>query len=186
MSKFIHLHNHTHYSLLDGASTVSGLVKASVEQEMSAVALTDHGVMFGALEFYKKAKKAGIRPIIGCEAYVVTKGTRFEKPPSSERESKKRGGEIYHHLLLLVKNEAGYRNLMKLCTLSHTEGYYYKPRLDLELLSKYHEGIVCTSACPVGIIGSHLVNDEYQQAQSVAGTYKEIFGDDFYIEIQNH
>ncbi|HTP13901.1 MAG TPA: DNA polymerase III subunit alpha, partial [Bacteroidota bacterium] len=133
-----------------------------------------------------KATKAGIKPILGCEAYVVTKGTRFDRPPSAERESKRRGGEIYHHLLLLVKNETGYRNLIKLCTLAHTEGFYYKPRIDLELLSRYHEGLVCTSACPIGIIGSYLVNDDYEQARTVAGTYKEIFGDDFYVEIQNH
>jgi DNA polymerase-3 subunit alpha len=186
MSKFVHLHNHTHYSLLDGASTINGLIDAAIENDMHAVALTDHGVMFGALEFYKKAKKAGIKPIIGCEAYVVPKGTRFDKPQTSERESKKRGGELYHHLLLLAKNETGYKNLMKLGTLSHLEGYYYKPRIDLELLSKYHEGIICTSACPIGIIGSYLANNDYEQARSVAATYKEIFGEDFYVEIQNH
>ena len=186
MSKFVHLHNHTHYSLLDGASTVNSLIAAAVENEMPAVALTDHGVMFGALEFYKKAKKAGIKPIVGCEAYIVPGGTRFERPQTSERESRKRGGEIYHHLLLLAKNETGYKNLMKLSTLGHLEGYYYKPRIDLELLAKYHEGIVCTSACPIGIIGSYLANDEYEKARTVAGTYKEIFGDDFYVEIQNH
>src|SRR5512135_3176468 len=99
MSKFIHLHNHTHYSLLDGASTINGLINAAAENDMSAVALTDHGVMFGALEFYRKAKKVGIKPIIGCEAYVVPKGTRFDKSLSTERESRKRGGELYHHLL---------------------------------------------------------------------------------------
>ena len=136
MSNFVHLHNHTHYSLLDGASTINGLIDAAVENDMAAVALTDHGVMFGALEFYKKAKKAGIKPIIGCEAYVVPKGKRFDRPQTSERESRKRGGELYHHLLLLAKDEQGYKNLMKLCTLSHLEGYYYKPRLDLEFVSR--------------------------------------------------
>jgi len=186
MAKFVHLHNHTHYSLLDGASTVTSLIQAAVDNEMPAVALTDHGVMFGALEFYKKAKKAAIKPIIGCEAYIVPKGTRFDRPQTSERESRKRGGELYHHLLLLAKDERGYRNLMKLCTLSHLEGYYYKPRLDFDLLSKYHEGIVCTSACPIGIIGSYLANNDYDQAKSVAGQYKDLFGDDFYVEIQNH
>jgi DNA polymerase-3 subunit alpha len=186
MSNFVHLHNHTHYSLLDGASTINGLIDAAVENNMPAVALTDHGVMFGALEFYKKAKKAGIKPIIGCEAYVVPKGKRSDRPQTSERESRKRGGELYHHLLLLAKDERGYKNLMKLCTLAHLEGYYYKPRLDLELLSKYHEGIVCTSACPIGIIGSYLVNNEYDKARTVAGVYKDIFGEDFYVEIQNH
>ncbi len=186
MQQFVHLHNHTHYSLLDGASTVDTLINAAVSQDMPAVALTDHGVMFGALEFYKKAKKAGIKPIIGCEAYIVPKGTRFEKPQASERENRKRGGEIYHHLLLLARNETGYKNLMKLATLAHVEGFYYKPRLDFELLSKYHEGIVCTSACPIGIIGSYLSSNEYEQAKTVAAQYKELFGEDFYVEIQNH
>lgn len=186
MPQFIHLHNHTHYSLLDGASTVNSLIDAAVANDMPAVALTDHGVMFGALEFYRKAKKAGIKPIIGCEAYIVPKGTRFERPQGSERENKKRGGELYHHLLLLAKNEVGYKNLMKLTTLAHVEGYYYKPRLDFELLSKYHEGIICTSACPIGIIGSYLANDKYEQARAVAAQYKELFGEDFYVEIQNH
>ncbi|MBI5464922.1 MAG: DNA polymerase III subunit alpha [Ignavibacteriales bacterium] len=184
-SSFIHLHNHTHYSLLDGASRIDDLIQAAVDNDMPAVAISDHGVMFGALEFYKKAKKSGIKPIIGCEAYVVPKGTRFDKN-ISERENRKRGGEIYHHVLLLAKNEQGYKNLIKLCTLGHTEGYYYKPRLDLELMARYHEGIVCTSACPVGILGSYFVAGEIQEARRVAGTYKDIFGDDFYVEIQNH
>ncbi|MGB2868012.1 MAG: DNA polymerase III subunit alpha [Bacteroidota bacterium] len=186
MSEFVHLHNHTHYSLLDGASTISGLVHAAVENKMPAVALSDHGVLFGAIEFYKKAQKAGVKPIIGCEAYIVTKGSRFDKSLQSEKGSSGQGRGIYHHILLLVKNEIGYRNLIKLCTIAHTEGYYYKPRIDAELLAQYKEGLVATSACPGGVVGAHLVNNNYEEARAYAAVYKDIFGDDFYLEIQNH
>ncbi len=183
MPEFIHLHNHTHYSLLDGAATVEGLVHAAVENKMPAVALSDHGVMFGAVEFYKKAKKAGVKAILGCEAYVVTKGSRFA------REGTERGGGgqgKYHHLLLLAKDLQGYHNLMKLCTIGHTEGFYAKPRIDVEVLNRYRAGIICTSACPGGIVGAHLKEGRYDDAREYAGIYKEIFGNDFYIEIQNH
>lgn len=185
MSQFIHLHNHSHYSLLDGAARIEDLVQAAVDNKMSAVALTDHGVMFGALEFYTKAKKAGIKPIIGFEAYIVTKGSRFDKT-TSEKTGRLTGRGVYHHILLLAKNETGYKNLIKLCTLGHTEGFYYKPRIDAELLNQYREGIVATSACPGGVVSAHIANGNYEEARSVAGIYKDIFGDDFYIEIQNH
>lgn len=186
MPQFIHLHNHSHYSLLDGAATIDGIVEAAANYDMPAVALSDHGVMFGAIEFYKKATKAGIKPIIGCEAYIVTRGSRFDKTLQSERSSKGKGRGIYHHILLLAKNEVGYKNLLKLCTLGHTEGFYYKPRIDAELLAHYREGILATSACPGGVVAAHLVNNDYEEALSAAGLYKEIFGTDFYIEIQNH
>ncbi len=186
MPEFIHIHNHSHYSLLDGAATVETLIGAAVQNHMPAVALTDHGVLFGALEFYKKAKKAGVKPIVGCEAYIVTRGSRFDKTLQSEKSSQGQGRGIYHHILLLAKDERGYRNLIKLVTLGHTEGYYYKPRIDLEALSRYKEGIIATSACPGGIVGSQLVNGNFEEARSIAGIYKEIFGEDFYIEIQNH
>ncbi len=186
MAEFIHLHNHSHYSLLDGASTIEGLISSAIEHKMSAVALTDHGVMFGAIEFYKKAKKAGIKPIIGFEAYIVTNGSRHEKAASADFASKGRGKAPYHHILLLAKNEQGYRNLIKLCTLGHKEGFYYKPRIDFELLSQYKDGIVATSACPGGVISAHLVNGDYDEAVTVAGMYKEILGEDFYVEIQRH
>jgi DNA polymerase-3 subunit alpha len=186
MSQFVHLHNHSHYSLLDGASTISGLVKAAAEQKMPAVALTDHGVMFGAIEFYKKAKKAGVKPIIGFEAYILTKGDRRDRSLQSEKSSKGQGRGIYHHILLLAKDLAGYKHLIKLCTIGHTEGFYYKPRIDVEVLARYSKGIVATSACPGGVVSAHLVNGDYEEARSSAGIYKEIFGDDFYIEIQNH
>lgn len=186
MPEFIHLHNHSHYSLLDGAATVETLIGAAVQNKMPAVALTDHGVLFGALEFYKKAKKAGIKPIVGCEAYIVTRGSRFDKTLQSEKSSQGQGRGIYHHILLLAKDERGYRNLIKLITLGHTEGFYYKPRIDVEILNQYREGIIATSACPGGIVGSQLVNGNYEEAKAVAGIYKDIFGEDFYIEIQNH
>ncbi|HCA78851.1 MAG TPA: DNA polymerase III subunit alpha [Bacteroidetes bacterium] len=186
MSEFIHLHNHSHYSLLDGAATVESLIGAAVQNKMPSVALTDHGVLFGSLEFYKKAKKAGIKPIVGCEAYIVTRGSRFDKSLQSEKSNQGQGRGIYHHILLLAKDLTGYKNLIKLVTLGHTEGYYYKPRIDVEILQQYKEGLVVTSACPGGIVGSQLVNGSYEEAREVAGIYKDIFGDDFYIEIQNH
>ncbi len=184
MSEFIHLHNHSHYSLLDGACRIDDLVNAAVEQKMPAVALTDHGVMFGAIEFYKKAKKAGVKPIIGMEAYIVTKGSRFEKTQQETESGGKRGA--YHHLLLLAKNEIGYRNLLKLCTIGHTEGFYYKPRIDTEVLRQHREGIIATSACAGGVVSAHLASGRDAEAYEAAEIYKDIFGNDFYIEIQNH
>ncbi len=190
MPEFVHLHNHTHYSLLDGATTVDSLLNAALENKMSAVALTDHGVMFGAVEFYKKAKKKGIKPIIGSEVYIVTKGSRFDKgvaqTTDSLRPEQKKGRGVYHHLVLLAKNETGYRNLIKLITLGHLEGFYYKPRIDFELLTKYSEGLVALSACAGGVVSAHLVNENYNEAKAIALMYRELFGDDFYLEVQDH
>ncbi|HLX13153.1 MAG TPA: PHP domain-containing protein, partial [Bacteroidota bacterium] len=186
MPEFIHLHNHSHYSLLDGAATIDGLVEAAVEQKMPSVALTDHGVMFGAVEFYKTAKKNGIKPIIGCEVYIVVSGTRRDKEVNAKSMAQGEGRGIYNHLVLLAKNLTGYKNLVKLCTLGHTEGFYYKPRIDLELLRKYSEGLVAMSACPIGVVSAHLVKKDYDHAREVARTFKDIFADDFYLEIQNH
>src|SRR6266849_4569876 len=151
MPAFIHLHNHSHYSLLDGAATIDGLVQAAVDHKMPAVALTDHGVMFGVIEFYKTATKAGIKPIIGCEVYIVTKGSRFDKEVNAQSLKEGKGRGIYHHLVLLAKNLQGYKNLTKLVSAGHTEGFYYKPRIDLELLQRHTEGLVALSACPSGI-----------------------------------
>ena len=185
MAEFIHLHNHSHYSLQDGACTVDGLIDAAKKFNMKSVALTDHGVLYGVIEFYKKAVKAGIKPILGMEAYVVNEGDRFERKSSqSNGTGKKR--KNYSHLILLAKNKEGYKNLTKLSTLGHTEGFYYRPRIDLELLRKYREGLVCTSACAGGVVSTHLVHNDYEKAKEVAKTYKEIFGEDFYLEIQNH
>lgn len=184
MSDFVHLHNHTHYSLQDAACTVEDLVKAAVKEGMHAVALTDHGVMYGIAEFYKTAKKENIKPIIGMEAYIVIEGSRKDRVKTEDANGKK--GKHYHHLILLAKNKIGYKNLSKLSTLGHTEGFYYKPRIDLELLRKYSEGLIATSACAGGVVAPYLINGDFEKAKSVALTYKEIFGDDFYLEIQDH
>ncbi len=184
MSDFIHLHNHTHYSLQDGACTVDGLIAAAKRNNMKAVALTDHGVMYGISEFYRKAKKEGIKPIIGMEAYIVKEGSRFDR--GKEDVTNKKRTKTYNHLILLAKNKEGYQNLSKLSTLGHTEGFYYRPRIDLELLKKYKEGLICSSACAGGIIATDLINNNYDKAKQTAKIFKEIFEDDFYLEIQNH
>ncbi len=198
--EFIHLHNHSHYSLLDAISTIDGLINAAAEFNMPAVALTDHGVMYGTMEFYKKAKQKNIKPIVGCEVYVAQSGTRFDKNKRStvrtaedfdDDAPENSDGLVsaninYAHLILLAKNEIGYRNLIKLTSIGHTEGYYYKPRIDLEVLSKYHEGLVATSACAGGVISCYITRGDMKTAEKMTGVYKEIFGDDFYLEIQDH
>ena len=184
MTKFIHLHNHSHYSLLDAACRIDDLIAAAVADGMSAIALTDHGVLFGAIEFYKKARKAGIKPIIGMEAYIITKGRRSERSTQQTESGGKRGA--YNHIVLLAKNETGYRNLIKLCTIAHQEGFYYKPRIDTEVLREYREGIVALSACAGGVVSAHLASGNDREAYDAAAIYKDIFGEDFYIEIQNH
>lgn len=184
MSDFVHIHNHTHYSLQDGACTVEDLVNAAKNNGMHALALTDHGVMYGALEFYKRARKAGIKPLIGMEAYVDFEKSRFVK--SSIGEDGKKKTKHYNHLLLLAKNETGYKNLIKMTTIGHTEGFYYRPRIDWEILSKYSEGLICTSACPAGPIATPIINDDHKRAKEIAIKLKELFGDDFYLEIQDH
>jgi len=197
LSEFIHLHNHSHYSLLDAISTIDGLIQAAKDNNMPAVALTDHGVMFGVMEFYNKAKAIGIKPIIGCEVYMITKGSRFEKGKDASREDTMLGNDKsigklskrksnYDHLVLLCKNETGYRNLLKLVSCGHTEGFYYKPRIDVELLKENKEGLVALSACAGGVVASHILKDDINEAKESARIYKEIFGDDFYLEIQNH
>jgi len=167
---------------------------------MPAIALTDHGVMYGAMEFYKKAMKAGVKPIIGCEAYIVTKGSRFEKGKNEgsgdavhgKDKSVKEPNNIsgrksnYDHLVLLAKNETGYKNLIKLCSIGHTEGFYYKPRIDTEVLKLYSDGLVALSACAGGVVSSHIIRDDLKTAREAAIIYKEIFENDFYLEIQNH
>ncbi len=185
MPDYVHLHNHTHYSLLDGALKVDELVNAAVANNMPAVGLTDHGVMFGAIEFYKKAKKAGVKPIVGCEMYIVTKGSRRDKTTQATESGGKRGA--YHHMILLAKDLTGYKNLLKLCTIGHTEGFYYKPRIDTEVLRQYSAGLIGTSACAGGVVGAQLANGEDGEAYETAELYKDILGaENFYIEIQNH
>lgn len=181
MTDFVHLHNHTHYSLLDAACKPIDLIKKAKDFGHKSLALTDHGVMFGILEFYQLAMKEKIKPILGFEAYVAN-GSRFDKSAGKSKTKKKN----YFHLILLAKNEIGYKNLMKLTSYAHTEGFYYKPRIDEELLQQYHEGIIATSACINGVINAHLINDDYSKAVEKAKFYQELFGDDFYIELQNH
>ncbi len=184
MGDFVHLHNHSHYSLQDAACTVDDLVNTAVEMNMHAIALTDHGVMFGIPEFYKKARKEGIKPILGIEAYIVPEGSRFDK--RGENDAGRKKSKHYNHLVLLAKNKTGYKNLIKLSTLGHTEGFYYKPRIDMNLLTEFSEGLICTSACPAGPISTHLINDDYKKARTFAVRLHEIFNDDFYLEIQDH
>ncbi len=181
MPQFIHLHNHTHYSLLDGACTPEGLIKSAVEQQMPAVAMTDHGVNFGLFEFYKKAKKAGVKPIMGCEVYVAD-GPRRQKALTTTGKKKRN----YFHLVLLAKDFEGYQNLNRLTSRAHTEGYYYKPRIDRELLAECRNGLVALSACAGGVVSAHLVNEDYAAARDAAIWYRELFEDDFYLEVQNH
>ena len=170
---FTHLHVHTEYSLLDGACRIDKLMARAKELGMDSIAITDHGVMFGAVRFYEEAKKAGIKPIIGCECYVARRG-RTDKDPAHDRSS--------YHLVLLVKNDQGYRNLIKMVSLAYKEGFYYKPRIDHELLEKYHEGLVCLSACLQGKVQRELRNDDeyrgsYEEAKKEAMFFKNLFGE---------
>ena len=175
---FAHLHVHTEYSLLDGASRVKELVRRTKELGMDAVAMTDHGVMYGAVRFYKEAKAQGIHPIIGCEVYLA---------PRLRQERAEVDGTRYYHLILLAENETGYRNLVQLISLANIEGYYYKPRVDKELLRKYHEGIIALSACVAGEIPQAILRENMQQADELVREYVEIFGkENFFLEIQDH
>lgn len=176
MSDFVHLHLHTEYSLLDGLTKIKKLVTTVKEMGMTACAITDHGNMYGTIEFYKTCLKNEIKPIIGCEIYT-TPGSRLDKTASNRK---------VNHLILLAKDSKGYKNLMKLVSLSHIEGFYYKPRIDWELLEKYHQGLICTSACLAGEIYSNLVDNNYQQAKTTAQKYQALFKDDYYLEIQRH
>ena len=177
MSKFVHLHIHSEFSLLDGANRIKDLPVRAKELGMDAMALTDHGVMYGAIDFYKACKKEGIKPIIGCEVYVAVR-SRFDKEPGIDNK--------YYHLILLAKNNQGYKNLSKLVSLGFVDGYYYKPRIDREILEKYHEGLICLSACLAGEVNQNLMNGREEEAEKVALWHKSVFGEDYYIEIQNN
>lgn len=181
MQDFVHLHNHTHYSLLDAACKSEDLIDAAVADENKAIAITDHGVMYGCFEFYKLCKKKGIKPILGFEAYIAP-NSRFDKTPNPANARKGN----YYHLVLLAKDWQGYKNLMKLSTIGHTEGFYYRPRIDKEVLEKYKDGLIVSSACLAGPINKFLLEGDYQAAKAEAQYYKDLFGDDFYIELQNH
>ena len=176
MRDFVHLHIHSEFSLLDGANRIKELPVRAKELGMDAMAITDHGVMFGAIDFYKACKANGIKPIIGCEVYVAPR-TRHDK---DELDSK------YNHLILLAKNNDGYKNLSKLVSLSFTEGFYYKPRIDKEILEQYHENLICCSACLAGEINQAILKNDMDEARRVASWFKGVFGKDYYLEIQNN
>ena len=177
MGQFVHLHIHSEFSLLDGANRIKDLPVRAKELGMDAMAITDHGVMFGAIDFYKACKKEGIKPIIGCEVYVAPR-SRFDREPGIDNK--------YNHLILLAKNNQGYKNLSKLVSLGFIDGYYYKPRIDLEILEKYSEGLICLSACLAGSVNQALLNGQNEKAEEIALWHKRVFGEDYYIEIQNN
>ena len=178
-SEFVHLHNHSDYSLLDGAQRIDQLVNTIDDLNMDSVALTEHGNMFSVVPYYKQAKKAGIKPIIGCEIYVAT-GSRFDKHQRPD------GGWGNNHLILLAQNFNGYKNLMKLVTAGYLEGFYYRPRIDMELLRQYNEGLICMSACLKGEVPEKMLRGDYDGARNTALEFSEIFADRYYLEIQNH
>ena len=175
MPEFVHLHVHSEYSLLDGANRIKDLPVRSKELGINSIALTDHGVMYGAIDFYKACKKEGIKPIIGSEVYVAPR-SRFDKDPGIDNK--------YNHLILLAKNNNGYKNLSKLVSLGFTEGYYYKPRIDLEILEKYHEDIIVLSACLGGSLAQAILKDDLEEAEKIALWHKNLFGEDYYLELQ--
>ena len=177
MDKFVHLHLHSEYSLLDGACKIAEIPKAAKSQGHGAVAITDHGVLYGAIAFYKACKEQGIKPIIGCEVYVAPR-TRFDKTWGQDNEN--------YHLVLLCKNETGYKNLIKMVSIAFSEGFYIKPRVDMELLTEYSEGLIALSGCLGGKIPSLIVSGMASEAEKEALSLKNIFGDDFYLELQNH
>jgi DNA polymerase-3 subunit alpha len=177
VSDYVHLHNHTHHSLLDGLTKVGELVDNIKEMGMEACAITDHGTMSGTIEFYKAAKAAGIKPILGMEAYVAAR-TRFDRDPAKDKAR--------YHLTLLSMNETGLRNLMQLSTSANLEGMYYKPRIDHDLLEQYNEGLIAVSGCASGEVGENLRSDNYEEAKRIASWYKELFGDRYYLELQDH
>ena len=175
---FVHLHNHTHYSLLDGLQKVPQMLDRASELGMEAVAITDHGTLSGAIEFFKAAKAMGIKPIIGMEAYVAPR-KHTDKSSAEDRNP--------YHLTLIAKNMAGYKNLMKLSTIASLEGFYYKPRIDHELLEKHSEGLIALSGCLGGELGTFISNDQYEQALETAKWYMNTLGkENYYLELQPH
>ena len=170
--KFTHLHVHSHYSLLDGLSKIPDLIDYTKELGMDSIALTDHGALYGAVEFFKVAKKKGIKPIIGCEVYVALEDMHQMRPNIDNKR---------HHLILLVKNQTGYQNLVKLVSKAHLEGFYYKPRIDEKLLAKHSDGLICLSACVQGKIPKLINANKIKEAEELALKYQKMFGkDSFY------
>ncbi|WP_350342743.1 DNA polymerase III subunit alpha [Proteinivorax tanatarense] len=178
MSSFVHLHVHTEYSLLDGAAKIKDVVTRAKELNMPAMAITDHGVMYGIIDFYKECKKQGVKPIIGCEVYTSPQGREYKKGKPSEST---------HHLVLLAKNQIGYKNLMNLVTIGFTEGFYYKPRIDMELLQKYSKGLVCLTGCLAGELPQMILQKRWDEVDELCEKYIQIFGkEDLYLELQDH
>jgi DNA polymerase III subunit alpha len=177
MTEFTHLHVHTNFSILDGAANIDQMVKKAAQSGMKALAITDHGNMYGVMHFTKAADKYGIKPIIGCEIYVA-EGSRFEKKGKEDRSG--------HHLILLAKNKQGYENLSRLCSIGYLEGFYYTPRIDKEVLRKYSDGLIASSACLGGELPQALMNQGIDQAEAVIEEFIDIFGDDYYLELQRH
>ena len=178
--EFTHLHVHTEYSLLDGSNKIKEYVARVKELGMDSAAITDHGVMYGVIDFYRAAKEAGIKPILGCEIYVAP-GSRFDREPGGS------GDDRYYHMVLLAENQQGYQNLMKIVSIGFVEGFYYKPRVDVETLERYHEGIIALSACLAGEIPRYLQRGMYEEAKKSAEKYRDIFGEDnFFLELQDH
>lgn len=176
---FVHLHTHTEYSLLDGSNKIKSYVKKCKDNGMTAAAITDHGNMYGVTKFYDECKAQGVKPVIGCEVYVAP-GSRFD------REMVK-GDDRYYHLILLAENKVGYHNLIKIVSAGYVDGFYYKPRVDFEILEKYHEGLICLSACLAGEVARALAREQYEEAKSVALKYRDLFGaDNYFLEMQDH
>ena len=176
---FTHLHVHTEYSLLDGSNKIKEYVKRVKELGMDSAAITDHGVMYGVIEFYKEAKAAGINPIMGCEVYVAP-NSRFDKELTG-------GEDRYYHLVLLAENNTGYANLMKIVSRGFTEGYYYKPRVDMEVLNQFHEGIIALSACLAGEVQRYISKGLIDEAKKAALKYESCFGKgNYFLEMQDH
>ncbi|MBQ3899119.1 MAG: PHP domain-containing protein, partial [Lachnospiraceae bacterium] len=176
---FVHLHTHTEYSLLDGSNKIKEYVARVKELGMTAAAITDHGVMYGVIDFYRACRDAGINPVLGCEVYVAP-GSRFDKEPGH-------GDDRYHHLILLAENNTGYANLCKIVSRGFTEGYYYRPRVDKEVLREFHEGLICLSACLAGEIPRLITAGRPDKAREVAREYLDIFGEgNYFFELQDH
>src|SRR5215471_8214402 len=180
---FVHLHCHTHYSLLDGASRIPELVKHVKGLGMNAVAITDHGNLYGAIEFYRECKAAGLNPIIGYEAYVAPN-------KRTDREPRRGGGDnddaIYHHLTLLARDLTGFRNLIQMSSLAFLQGYHYKPRIDKELLAAHSEGLICLSGCAAAEFSDYVLKERTKEALELARWFHRLFEDRFYVEIQNN
>ena len=176
---FTHLHVHTEYSLLDGSNKITEYVARVKELGMDSAAITDHGVMYGVIDFYKAARAAGINPILGCEVYVAP-NSRFDRETTH-------GEDRYYHLVLLAENNTGYSNLIKIVSKGFVDGYYYKPRVDMEVLETYHEGIIALSACLAGEVQRYLVRGLYEEAKQTAYKYQNCFGKgNFFLELQDH